>query len=147
MSSPIVTCPNCGSRNRVPTEKLAQGKTPRCGKCNTPLPPSEGVVEVTDANFAALVERAPLPVLIDFWAPWCGPCRMVAPIVEEIAAEFAGRARVGKLNVDENPRAAKRYQVQAIPTLILFKGGGVAERLLGVQPKEVIRQHLERLLP
>jgi thioredoxin 1 len=93
------------------------------------------VNELSDANFEAEVLQATQPVLVDFWAPWCGPCRMIAPVVEELASENAGSIKVGKLNVDESPNIAAGYAVSSIPTLMIFKNGEVVERLVGVQPK------------
>ena len=101
---------------------------------------------ITDASFAASVERSPLPVLLDMWAPWCGPCRMVAPLIEELAVEMAGRVRVGKLNVDENPATAARFGVQSIPTLLVIKEGREIDRIVGAQPKAAIMQRLERAI-
>jgi thioredoxin 2 len=141
----LIHCPSCGSTNRVPQEKIAQRLKPICGRCKTPLPVETKPVTVTDATFAAEVERSPVPVLLDLWAPWCGPCRMVAPLVEELAAEFAGRVRVVKLNVDENPATASRFRVQSIPTLLVLTGGSEIERIVGVQPKAAIVQRLERV--
>ena len=116
-----------------------------CGRCKTPLLADNKPVTVTDATFFAEVERSPLRVLLDLWAPWCGPCRMVAPVIEELAAEMAGRVRVAKLNVDENPVTAARFHVQSIPTLLILKGGREMERIVGVQPKAEIVQRLQRI--
>jgi len=101
---------------------------------------------VTDATFSAEVERSPLPVLLDMWAAWCGPCRTMAPMIDELASEMAGRVRVAKLNVDENPRTAARYNVRGIPTLLALKGGQEVDRIVGVQPKSEIVKRLERLV-
>jgi thioredoxin len=101
-------------------------------------------VTVTDATFAAEVERSFVTVLLDIWAPWCGPCRMVAPVIEELAAEMSGRVRVAKLNVHENPATAARFRVQSIPTLLVLKAGRELDRIVGVQPKTEIVQRLER---
>ena len=146
MSDPqLIRCPSCGATNRVPLEKIAQGLQPVCGRCKTPLPVSNQPVTVTDANFATEVERSPLPVLLDMWAPWCGPCRMVGPVVEELAKEMAGRVRVAKLNVDENPATAARFNVQSIPTLLVLKNGREVERIVGAQPKAAIVQRLQKV--
>ncbi|HEV8342814.1 MAG TPA: thioredoxin TrxC [Candidatus Binatia bacterium] len=141
----LIRCPSCGATNRVPTEKLKQGLQPVCGRCKTPLLAGNKPVTVTDATFSAQVEQSPLPVLLDLWAPWCGPCRMLAPVVEELATEMAGRVRVAKLNVDENPATAARFQVRSIPTLLVLKGGREVERIVGVQPKSEIMQRLQRV--
>ncbi len=101
------------------------------------------VLILTDAIFQQTINQ-PTPVLVDFWAPWCGPCRMVAPSVEKLAQEFAGRAVVGKLNVDENQVTAQRYQVMSIPTLLIFKNGQVVDQIVGAQPFQALQQHLAR---
>ena len=149
--SRLVTCPTCGATNRVPLDKLAAGGQPVCGRCKTPLPVGTAAdrarpVTVTDATFAAEVERSQLPVLLDAWAPWCGPCQMIAPVVDQLATELAGRARVAKLNIDENPVTAHRLDVRSIPMLLVFKGGREVDRIVGVQPKSEIARRVERAI-
>ncbi len=139
----IIVCPNCGSKNRVELDRARQN--PTCGKCKNSLP-LEKPVEAGDSDFDSLVTRSPVPVLVDFWAPWCGPCRMVAPVLEELSREYAGRLSVVKVNTDDNREVAQRFGIMSIPTLILFKNGEQAERLTGAVPKahleEVIRKHI-----
>jgi thioredoxin 2 len=140
VASEIVQCPKCGAKNRVTTEQWE--KTPICGKCKTPLPSHTEPVEITDHNFSESVLSSPLPVLLDMWAPWCGPCRMIAPVIEQVAREFAGRARVGKLNTDLNPSTASRFQINSIPTLLIFSGGREVDRIIGLASAEEIRKRL-----
>jgi thioredoxin 2 len=141
----MIRCPACGATNRVPLDKLAHGLAPVCGRCKRPLHVGAKPVTVTDATFANEVERSPLPIVVDMWAEWCGPCRMIAPVLEELAAEMAGRMRVAKLNVDENPATAARFGVRSIPTLLVLKDGQEIDRIVGVQPKTEIVRRLERL--
>jgi thioredoxin 2 len=142
----LVRCAHCGASNRVPQDKLAQGLTPKCGRCKAALDPATGPVTVTDASFAAEVERSPLPVLVDAWAPWCGPCRTVGPIVDELATELAGKIRVAKLNVDDNPATAARFDVRSIPTLLVMVNGREVDRIVGALPKAAIRERVDRAL-
>jgi thioredoxin 2 len=140
----IVACANCGSKNRVNFD-AALKQQPVCGKCKQPLPtPSTEPVIVTDANFNSVVEKSPLPVLLDLWAAWCGPCRMIAPTIKILASELAGKVLVGKLDVDANPRTQARFGVRSIPTLLILKDGKEIDRIVGAQSREAI---LKRLRP
>src|SRR5712692_3153521 len=142
----VITCPSCGAHNRVPAEKLREGLEPICGRCKTALSPSTHPIIVTDANFAEQVDRSPLPVLLDMWAPWCGPCRMIAPVIEQLASELAGRVKVAKLNTEENPMTASRFNVRSIPTLLVLKNGKEIDRLVGAMPKQEILRRLESII-
>ena len=104
---------------------------------------SANVHEFTDSNFATEVLQASEPVLVDLWAPWCGPCRQIAPAVEQLAVENAGSVKVGKVNIDENPGVAQQYGISSIPTLLIFKDGNVVNRLIGAQPKFRLQQALD----
>ena len=137
--STIVTCPNCGTKNRVAS---AQEGVPRCGNCHNALP---WIVDSDAESFDRDIAST-LPVLVDFWAPWCGPCRMVSPVVERVGAELAGRLKVVKLNVDEAPAIAGRYQVQGIPLLVLHRDGKEIDRLVGAVGEPQLRGWLDRHL-
>jgi len=142
----MIACPHCGAQNRVPPEKIAAGLQPVCGRCKTPLPVPARPAVVTDANFDEIVTAADTPVLLDMWAPWCGPCRSVAPIVEELAADLSGRVLVGKCNVDENPGVSMRFGITSIPVLLLLKDGREVDRVAGAAPKRnflaMVQRHL-----
>ena len=142
----LIPCSRCGATNRVPREKLEAGLEPVCGRCKSSLHVDIEPLDLTDQNFDQEVERSPVPVLVDMWAPWCGPCRFVTPVVEELAAELAGRLRVAKLNVDQNPVTASRFNIQSIPSLLVFKGGREVDRIVGAQPKSEILRRIERLM-
>ena len=138
----IATCPACGQKNRLAYERLSEPV--RCGQCKTELSAPASPIEVeTTADFDRLIEKASIPVVVDYWAPWCGPCRMIAPVVEELAGEYAGAVKVGKVNIDDNPNAAMNYGVSSIPTIMVFKGGEVVDRFVGVQPKSRLQQALD----
>ena len=142
----IIVCPSCGAKNRVDSQRLEQGEAPVCGRCKRPLLDEAVPVEVTDATFANEVERSPVPVLVDMWAPWCGPCRMLAPAIEQLASELAGRVKVAKLNVDENQQTAGRFKISGIPAMLIFKGGREVDRIVGLAPKAQIAQRLQRFI-
>jgi len=137
----MITCPACGATNRVVLERIERGAGARCGRCHAPLPSNVLPLEVTDGTFARDVEQSPLPVLLDLWAAWCGPCRMQGPIIDQLAAELAGRVRVCKVDVDSNPRTAMRFDVRSIPTLLLLERGREVDRMVGAQSKaEILRR-------
>ena len=142
----VIRCPNCGAANRVPREKIAMGLQPVCGRCKKPLNGASIPLTVTDATFSAEVEASALPVLLDLWAPWCGPCRLIAPVMEQLASEMAGRVRVAKMNVDEYPLTASRFSVRSIPSLLVLRNGKEIDRIVGVQPKPEIVRRLQRVL-
>jgi thioredoxin 2 len=133
----IITCPKCGVKNRI--DSRADALTAVCGRCGTALPVSSAKPDkplvVTDESFADEVLGASVPVLLDCWAPWCGPCRMLTPTLEALATESAGKFRVAKLNVDENPGTAARFQISSIPAVLLFDQGKLVNTLVGLRPK------------
>ena len=133
----VVECQNCHARNRVPA--VATGK-PQCGTCHSPLP---WITDATDDDFAAVVEQATIPVLVDIWAPWCGPCRRVSPALEQLAGEMAGQLKLVKVNTDENPRVSQRFNVMSIPTLLLFSDGDVVDQQVGAAPTVALRTWLQ----
>jgi len=140
MSSSVTPCPHCGQRNRVPA---AASGTPRCGTCHSPLP---WIGDADDGNFAEVAEEAPVPVLLDLWATWCGPCRMVSPALERLAQAYAGRIKLVKVDVDRAPGLSRRFEVRAVPTLLVLDRGRVVARKSGAAPEPALRQWLDDAL-
>jgi thioredoxin 2 len=138
MATDVVSCPSCGANNRVPA--TSSGK-PTCGKCQADLP---WLVDATDADFAQVTDTSRL-VLVDLWAPWCGPCRMVAPILEKLSREFAGSLKVVKVNVDGSPAISQRFNASSIPMLVFLRDDAVVDTVIGAQPEHVLRGAVERL--
>jgi len=143
----LIKCRNCGARNRIPVARLNDG--PRCGRCKTPFPaiatPNRPVV-VSDRTFADEVLASPLPVLLDCWASWCAPCGAMAPVLDELARNYTGRLKIAKLNVDQNPVTASRFNVMSLPTLLFFRDGKVVDTAAGALPKQEVERYLYRFL-
>jgi thioredoxin 2 len=136
----IVACPNCGKRNRVPA---AAAGVPRCAACHTALP---WLTAAGDGDFEQVAGRSTLPVLVDLWAPWCAPCRVVGPGVEQAAATLAGRLKAVKVNIDQAPRTAERLGVQGIPTLLLLRDGREVARQVGAVPPAALLRWAEEVI-
>jgi len=140
MGSEKVKCPNCGKTNNIPA--AGEGK-PRCGNCHEPLP---WIAAAGDGDFAEIVEKSSVPVLVDLWATWCGPCRMVSPALEQLAREHAGQIKLVKVDVDAAPRTAERFTVRAVPTLLVMDRGEVLARQSGAAPVPQLRTWLDQVL-
>src|SRR6202453_5387052 len=133
MPGDLIRCPHCNQTNRVPA---AAAGTPRCGKCHQPLP---WIAGADDSTFGEVAEAAKIPVLVDLWAPWCGPCRMISPALEQVARDLAGQIKLVKVNVDTSPGIARQFGVQAIPTLLILRSGQVTARQTGAVPLASLR--------
>jgi thioredoxin 2 len=140
MDHVIVECPVCGKRNRVPA--AAKGR-PRCAQCHEDLP---WIVEAGDRDYAEVVEASRIPVVVDFWAPWCGPCRMISPALEDVARRMRGRLKLVKVNVDESPGVAQRFGVQGIPSLLVVRDGAVVDRSVGARGADELAAWVESAL-
>lgn len=140
MTTALLKCPQCGTTNRIPA---AAAGHPRCGKCRRDLP---WIVEAGDADFAAVAEQSPVPALVDFWAAWCGPCRMVSPVLDKLAQERAGQVKLVKVDVDKSPALSRRFDVQAIPTMLVISNGTVVARQAGAPPAAALRSWLDGAL-
>lgn len=134
MASNVVTCRNCQTRNRVPA---AASGTPTCPQCKNPLP---WIAAAEDDNFEAVADSKKIAVLVDLWAPWCGPCRQVTPVLEQIANDNAGKLKLVKVNVDNAPAIAARFDARSIPTMVLLKGGKQVGRQIGAQPAVALKR-------
>ena len=140
MANEVIRCAHCGQANRVPA---AAAGTPRCAKCHEPLP---WITEADDSTFADVAEAAKIPVIVDLWAPWCGPCRMISPALEKLAGDLAGQVKLVKVNVDDSPQTSQRFGVQAIPTLLVLRGGQVAARQTGAASPAALRTWVDNAL-
>ena len=144
----LFRCASCRTRNRIPA--ALAGQAGKCGKCGAVLKTSDLFLQqpimITDANFEEKVLRSPIPVLVDCWAPWCSACTMVGPVITALAAEYKGRVRVGKLNVDVNPVISARFDTRSIPTLLIFDNGRLKDTLVGAMPKTEIVMRMHRYL-
>ena len=140
MRTTSVVCQHCGKKNRLPV--AARGK-PKCGKCHEPLP---WIVDAGDADFSEIAQQASMPVLVDLWAVWCGPCRQVSPVLARLAHERAGQVKLVKVDVDKAPGLSQRFDVQAVPTLLVLRGGEVVARQTGAAPANILGEWLDREL-
>jgi thioredoxin 2 len=139
-NSIVQPCPRCGRNNRIPLRHLAH--TGRCGACKTELPPRSEPLDLDADMLGALTAEATVPLLVDFWAEWCAPCRMMAPELAKLAASHAGRVLVGKVDTERYPELASRHAIEALPTLILFRGGQPQQRLAGARSAAALARDL-----
>ena len=138
----VVRCARCGQPNRVPTARVFDG--PRCGTCRGELPLGGAPLALGERDFDAVVSAAKVPVVVDFWATWCGPCKSIAPVLEHAAKELAGRLLIAKVDVDENPSLAERFDASSVPLLVAFRGGAPVARQVGALPTDELGRWLER---
>ena len=144
----VAVCGHCGAKNRIDESRLANSEA-KCGRCGEKLESGSASeqdskpINITDQTFERVVlQTTGRPILVDCWAPWCPPCRMIAPLLDQLAAESNGSYRIAKLNVDENPQVSSRFQISSIPTMLIFKDGKLIDRLIGAHPKQTIAERL-----
>ena len=145
----VVVCGHCGAKNRIDESRLATSEA-KCGRCGEKLDGNAASSEqdskpinITDQTFEReVLQTTGRPVLVDCWAPWCPPCRLIAPLLDQLAAESNGTYRIAKVNVDENPQISSRFQISSIPTMLIFKDGKLIDRLIGAHPKQTIAERL-----
>ena len=144
----VAVCRHCGAKNRIDESRLANSEA-KCGRCGEKLESGSASeqdskpINITDQTFEReVLQTTGRPILVDCWAPWCPPCRMIAPLLDQLAAESNGSYRIAKLNVDENPQVSSRFQISSIPTMLIFKDGKLIDRLIGAHPKQTIAERL-----
>ena len=144
----VAVCRHCGAKNRIDESRLANSEA-KCGRCGEKLESGSASeqdskpINITDQTFEReVLQTTGRPILVDCWAPWCPPCRMIAPLLDQLAAESNGSYRIAKLNVDENPQVSSRFQIASIPTMLIFKDGQIVDRLIGLQSKQAIAERL-----
>jgi thioredoxin 2 len=146
MNSFIVSCKNCGTKNRIPADKQHLG--PKCGSCKTLIDIGHAAipVELTDATFTHFIKQATIPVMVDFFSPTCGPCRMMSPVIDNLAKQYAGRVTIAKLDTTKNANIPSQFQIRGVPTLIFFKNGEKMDQLVGAVPEETLVQKLNQFV-
>ena len=146
MNSFIVSCKNCGTKNRIPADKQHLG--PKCGSCKTLIDIGHAAipVELTDATFTHFIKQAKIPVMVDFFSPTCGPCRMMSPVIDNLAKQYAGRVIIAKLDTTKNANIPSQFQIRGVPTLIFFKNGEKMDQLVGAVPEETLVQKLNQFV-
>lgn len=142
--SNIIVCPSCGAKNRIPVGK--KHLIPKCGRCGTRLSVAGGVIELSDQNFQQVVNSSTLPVLVDFYSPTCGPCHALAPVIEQLAGQYADRAVICKLDTSRHQMTAAQFQIRGVPTLIFFKNGQAVDQVVGAVPGQELEQRLNSML-
>jgi thioredoxin 2 len=146
MNTTIATCQNCSTKNRIPADKQHLG--PKCGSCGTPINMAQAAVpvELDDSTFATFINQATKPVMVDFFSPTCGPCRMMSPVIDNLAKKYAGRVILAKLDTSRNRMAPSQYQIRGVPTLIFFKNGQMVDQITGAMPEDGLSRKLNQFL-